>query len=62
MGIGTIITMASIGVASAVGEKLLNNMGKTDMASLLNITGLSSLGVTAIAIVIKLLKTIATLA
>jgi hypothetical protein len=51
-----IVTMAAIGISSAVAEKLLNAFGKVDMAQFVNIAGLSGIGVTAIAIVIKLLK------
>ena len=55
MSIGTIITMVGIGVGSAVGEKVLNCMGKTDMASFVNITGLSGVGATAVYFVVDLI-------
>lgn len=52
-----IVTMAAIGISAAVAEKLLNAFGKVDMAQFVNIAGLSGIGVTALGIVIKLLKT-----
>ena len=56
MNIGTIITMLCVGVGTAIGEKLLNCMGKTDLASLVNITGLSGGGATAVYFIVDLIS------
>lgn len=61
MDTGLIITMAAIGITTAVTEKLLNAFGKVDMATFINIAGLSGIGVMALALVIKLLKTCSTI-
>lgn len=61
MSVGMIITMTSIGVASTIGEKLLNAFGKSDMASFCNIAGLCGLGISAVGIVINLINTVAQL-
>ncbi len=61
MSTGLIITMAGIGITATVGEKLLNAFGKSDMASFMNIAGLSGLGLMAITLVIKLLQALATI-
>lgn len=56
MNIGTIITMLSIGVGSAIGEKVLNAFGKSDMASFINIAGLAGLGATAVYFIVDLIS------
>lgn len=50
----TIIVMGSISVACAVTEKILISMGKSDGAQMVNIAGLSSVGITALSCVIKI--------
>lgn len=45
---GTIITLASIAVGTAVTEKILLSLGKGDMAQMTNIVGLSTMGATAV--------------
>lgn len=62
VSVGMIVTMAGIGVASAIGEKVLISFGKSEMASFLNITGLCGIGLTAIGIVVKLLSMLSSLA
>jgi|GEM_PF-1744194 len=54
MSVTVIITMGSISVGCAITEKVLSKLGKSDEAQMVNITGLSMLGVTAIACVIKI--------
>lgn len=61
MSIGTIITMLSIGVGTAIGEKVLNAFGKPDMASFINIAGLSGLGATAVYFIVELITKLGTL-
>lgn len=61
MSIGTIITMLSIGVGTAIGEKVLNAFGKSDMASFINIAGLSGLGATAVYFIVELITKLGTL-
>ena len=39
MSAAAIITMAGIGIASTVAEKILMNFGKADMAQFLNVAG-----------------------
>ena len=56
MNIGTIITMVGVGVGTAIGEKVLNCMGKTDLASFVNIAGLSGVGATAVYFVVDLIN------
>lgn len=56
MNIGTIITMVGVGVGTAIGEKVLNSMGKTDLASFVNIAGLSGVGATAVYFVVDLIN------
>lgn len=56
MNVTTIITMLSIGVGSAVGEKVLNAFGKSDMASFINIAGLSGLGATTVYFIVDLIS------
>lgn len=56
MSIGTILTMLGIGVGSAVGEKVLNAFGKSDMASFVNIAGLTGIGGTAVYMVVDLIN------
>ena len=48
--------MLCVGVGTAIGEKLLNCMGKTDLASLVNITGLSGVGATAVYFIVDLIS------
>ncbi|WP_305153825.1 hypothetical protein [uncultured Clostridium sp.] len=55
MSVSTILTMLSIGVGSAVGEKVLNAFGKSDMASFINIAGLTGLGATAVYFIVDLI-------
>ena len=56
MNIGTIIGMVGVGVGTAIGEKVLNSMGKTDLASFVNIAGLSGVGATAVYFVVDLIN------
>ena len=59
MNITTIITMLGIGVGSAIGEKVLNAFGKSDMASFINIAGLAGLaglGTTAVYFIVDLIS------
>jgi hypothetical protein len=51
-----IIAMTSCGVISAVGEKVLNSFGKSDMANFTNIAGLSGVGISGLGLVIKLIQ------
>ncbi|WP_297711967.1 hypothetical protein [Clostridium sp.] len=55
MNVTTIITMLGIGVGSAVAEKVLNAFGKADMASMINIAGLTGLGATAVYFIVDLI-------
>ena len=61
MNVTTIITMLGIGVGSAIGEKVLNAFGKSDMASFINIAGLSGLGATAVYFIVDLINKLGTL-
>lgn len=54
MDIGTIITMGSLAVGSAVAEKVLIYFGKTDAAQFCNISTMCGLGGTAISGVVTL--------
>ena len=56
MSITTILTRLGLGVGSAVGEKVLNSLGKSDMASFVNIAGLSGLGATAVYMIVDLIN------
>lgn len=56
MNIGTIIGMVGVGIGTAIGEKVLNSMGKTDLASFVNIAGLSGVGATAVYFVVDLIN------
>ena len=56
MNIGTIIGLVGVGVGTAIGEKVLNSMGKTDLASFVNIAGLSGVGATAVYFVVDLIN------
>lgn len=62
MEIGLIIGMTGIGVGTAVAEKVLNSIGKTDLANFVSIAGLSGLGLTAVGLICKLLQSLSTLA
>ena len=53
--------MEVCGVVSAVGEKLLISFGKMEMATFCNIAGLSGIGLSCLALVGKLIHTLATL-
>lgn len=61
ISVGTLVTMASIGVCASVLEKVLNATGKVTEASYVGIVGLSSIGVPAVISVIKLIQTVAKL-
>lgn len=52
---GTIITMTVIGISSAVGEKVLDSMGKNSLANYLGVASVASLGVMALGIVADLI-------
>ena len=56
-----IVAMTICGVVSAVGEKLLISFGKMEMATFCNIAGLSGIGLSCLALVGKLIHTLATL-
>lgn len=56
MTTGIIIGMVGIGVGAAVGEKILNALGKGEMANFVNIAGMSGMGVTAVGAVISLIS------
>jgi hypothetical protein len=56
-----ILAMASTGIVSAVGEKVLISFGKTEMASFLNIAGLCGIGLSALGLVYKLIQLLATI-
>ena len=58
MNTGIIVTMGSIAVASAIASKIANNFGETDIAQYIKVAGVSGAGITAIGLVIKLLKMI----
>lgn len=55
MSVTTILAMLGVGVGTAIGEKVLNALGKGDMASFLNIAGLSGLGATAVYFIVDLI-------
>jgi len=50
--------LTSLGVASIVGEKILNNLGKTGMGQYVSIAGYSQIAISAIAGVVKLIQVI----
>lgn len=56
MNIATILTMVSVGVGSAIGEKLLLVLGKSEMASFVNIAGLAGIGATAVYFIVELIS------
>lgn len=56
MNVTTIITMLKISVGSAIAEKVLHAFGKSDMASFINIAGLSGLGATAVYFIVELIS------
>lgn len=55
---GTIIAMTVIGISSAIGEKVLDSMGKNNLANYLGVASVASLGVMALGIVGKLITTL----
>lgn len=56
-----LISMVSIGVCGSISEKLLSSFGKQELASFVNIASLSSVGLTGLGLVIKLLQLLASL-
>lgn len=54
-----LITMTTSGVIGACGEKILNAFGKGDWANFTNIAGLAGMGISALALVGKLLSMMA---
>lgn len=54
-----IASLTGLGVASLVGEKILNNMGKAEMGSYVSIAGYSQIAISALAGVVKLIQIIA---
>lgn len=60
--VGTIIVMGSISVACAITEKVLISMGKSDTAQMVNIAGISSVGITAVTCVVKVFSKLKELA
>lgn len=56
MGTVQIIAMASVGVATVLGEKLLNACGKSDLAQMVSVSGYAGLAITAVTIIIKFLS------
>lgn len=59
MSTATVVAMASIGVIGATAEKILISFGKSEIATFVNIATLSSVGLTAITIVVKLMQLLA---
>lgn len=55
MGIGVIITMTTLTVASAVGEKVLNGMGKSDASQMLSVATICGICITGLSIFGKLI-------
>jgi hypothetical protein len=51
--------LTGLGVASIIGEKILNNMGKIEMGSFVGLAGYSQLAISAISGVVKLISVIA---
>lgn len=58
---GTILVMVGVSVTTAIGEKTLNAFGKQDLANLVNVGGLSLVGITSIKLVKNLIVTCKTL-
>lgn len=56
-----LVAMTVCGVVSAVSEKLLNVLGKSDLANLCNVAGLSGIALTGLGLVAKLIKLLATM-
>lgn len=54
----TLIVMTIIGVSSAVGEKVLDSLGKTNLANYLSVASVAGLGTTAIGVVANLINTL----
>ena len=51
-----IITLGGLGVATAVGEKISNAIGQTEIATYIKVGGTSGAGIVAIGLVYKLLS------
>lgn len=62
MGLGIIITMASVSVGSAIAEKVLTDLGKAQAAQYCNIASNSMLVTTAVGLVIEALQQLKKLA
>lgn len=54
MNVGIIITMGAISVVSAVTEKVLISLGKSDEAQFAKIAGMSAVGISALTCVIEI--------
>ena len=50
-----IISLGGLAVATAVGEKISNAIGQTEIATYIKVGGISASGITAIGLVYKLL-------
>jgi hypothetical protein len=61
MGIGIIITMASVTVGSMLLEGVLMKAGKVEEAKYVSMTTTAGMGITAVTIFIKLAKTLRSL-
>ena len=57
----TIVALAGIGVGVFISESVLNKIGKIEEAKYINLVGISALGTSALAQVIKLFQALANL-
>lgn len=53
-----IASLTGLGVASIIGEKILNNLGKQEMGQYVSIAGYTQLAISAIGGVVKLIQVI----
>lgn len=54
-----IASLTGLGVASIIGEKVLNNLGKQEMGQYVSIAGYAQLAISALTGVVKLISVIA---
>ena len=59
MSAGIIASLTGLGVSAVIGEKILNNLGKTEWGQFVGIVGFSNLGISAITGIVKLIQVIA---